>query len=73
LIHTLAFGTDYPMERITPFRGLYAGMTRRDETRNTHFLGTPLSIGEALAAYTSGPAFAEFAETKSKAVARQRS
>jgi predicted amidohydrolase YtcJ len=29
----------------------------------THFLGTPLSIGEALAAYTSGPAFAEFAET----------
>jgi len=29
----------------------------------THFLGTPLSIGEAVAAYTSGPAFAEFAET----------
>ena len=28
----------------------------------THFLGTSLSIG--LAAYTSGPAFAEFAETK---------
>jgi hypothetical protein len=37
----------------------------------THFLGTPLSIGEALAAYTNGPALAEFAE-EGKAVARQR-
>ncbi len=28
----LAFGTDYPVEPITPFRGIYAGVTRSNET-----------------------------------------
>ena len=34
---TLAFGTDYPVEPVTPFRGLYAAVTRKSETgkRNT--------------------------------------
>ncbi len=27
----LAFGTDYPVEPITPFRGLYAAVTRMNE------------------------------------------
>jgi len=27
----LAFGTDYPVEPVTPFRGLYAAVTRRSE------------------------------------------
>ena len=27
----LAFGTDYPVEPITPFRGLYAAVTRKNE------------------------------------------
>ena len=28
---TLAFGTDYPVEPVTPFRGLYAAVTRKSE------------------------------------------
>ena len=27
----LAFGTDYPVEPVTPFRGVYAAVTRKDE------------------------------------------
>jgi predicted amidohydrolase YtcJ len=27
----LAFGTPYPVEPLTPFRGLYAAVTRRNE------------------------------------------
>ena len=27
----LAFGTDYPVEPITPFRGVYAAVTRKNE------------------------------------------
>ena len=29
---TLAFGTDYPVEPVTPFRGLYAAVTRKART-----------------------------------------
>ncbi len=31
----LAFGTDYPVEPVTPFRGLYAAVTRKSEKRQT--------------------------------------
>ena len=58
----LVFGTDYPVEPLTPFRGIYAAVTRRDETGNQSFPGEPLTIGQALAAYTASPAYAEFAE-----------
>jgi predicted amidohydrolase YtcJ len=59
----LAFGTDYPVEPVTPFRGLYAAVTRRDEadTMSFHPEGV-LTIGQALYAYTQGSAYAEFAE-----------
>src|SRR5262249_9415424 len=60
----LAFGTDYPVEPITPFRGIYSAVTRRDEAANQSFPGTPLQIGQALAAYTAGSAYAEFSEDK---------
>ena len=30
----LAFGTDYPVEPITPFRGVYAAVTRQNEARH---------------------------------------
>ena len=30
----LAFGTDYPVEPITPFRGVYAAVTRKNEAGN---------------------------------------
>jgi predicted amidohydrolase YtcJ len=59
----LAFGTDYPVEPITPFRGIYAGVTRRDEAgTDSYFPQDRLTIDEVLLAYTQGSAYAEFAE-----------
>jgi predicted amidohydrolase YtcJ len=61
----LAFGTDYPVEPVTPFRGLYAASTRMDETHQTAYHPEEkLSIEQALCAYTEGSAYAEFAESK---------
>ena len=59
----LAFGTDYPVEPITPFRGIYAAVTRKNEAGDKeYFLEQKLTIDEALVAYTIGAAYAEFAE-----------
>ncbi|MFZ3212043.1 MAG: amidohydrolase family protein [Terriglobales bacterium] len=59
----LAFGTDYPVEPITPFRGLYAAVTRRSEDgKQEYFPEQRLTIDQAIAAYTTGSAYAEFAE-----------
>jgi len=63
----LAFGTDYPVEVVSPFRGLYACVTR--ELPN----GTPaggwqpqekISLQDCIRGYTSGSAYAEFEEGK---------
>ncbi|HMF89215.1 MAG TPA: amidohydrolase [Candidatus Angelobacter sp.] len=60
---TLAFGTDYPVEPITPFRGVYAAVTRKNEAgTKEYFPAQKLTIAEAIAAYTTGSAYAEFAE-----------
>jgi hypothetical protein len=60
----LAFGTDYPVEPITPFRGLYAAITRMNEAgTKSYFPENKLTRGQALYAYTQGSAYAEFAET----------
>ena len=60
----LAFGTDYPVEPITPFRGLYAAVTRMNEAgTKEYYPANKLTRGQALYAYTQGSAFAEFAET----------
>ena len=59
----LAFGTDYPVEPLTPFRGVYAAVTRKSEDgKRTYYPEQKLTIEEALAAYTTGAAYAEFAE-----------
>lgn len=59
----LAFGTDYPVEPLTPFRGLYAAVTRRDEQgKQEYYPEQKISIEQAIAAYTTGAAYAEFAE-----------
>jgi predicted amidohydrolase YtcJ len=61
----LAFGTDYPVEPITPFRGLYAAVTRMNEGgTKTYFPENKLTRGQALYAYTQGSAYAEFAEKR---------
>ena len=59
----LAFGTDYPVEGVSPFRGLYAAVTRKDETgKQEYYPAQKLTIDQAIAAYTTGSAYAEFAE-----------
>jgi predicted amidohydrolase YtcJ len=60
----LAFGTDYPVEPITPFRGIYAGVTRSNEAGTaSYFPQDKLTIDQVLLAYTQGSAYAEFAES----------
>ncbi len=62
---TLAFGTDYPVESISPFRGLYSAITRQNEAGTMTFHPEQrLSIAEAIYAYTQASAFAEFRETR---------
>ncbi|MGB8906746.1 MAG: amidohydrolase [Candidatus Sulfotelmatobacter sp.] len=59
----LAFGTDYPVEPVTPFRGLYAAVTRKSEDgKQQYFPEQKLTMDQAIAAYTTGSAFAEFEE-----------
>jgi len=60
---TLAFGTDYPVESINPFRGLYAAITRQNEAGIATFQPQErITLPEAIYAYTQAPAFAEFRE-----------
>jgi predicted amidohydrolase YtcJ len=60
---TLAFGTDYPVESISPFRGLYSAITRQNvEGTQTFEPQEKLTIDEAIYAYTQASAFAEFRE-----------
>jgi hypothetical protein len=59
----LAFGTDYPVEPVTPFRGIYAAVTRKSEDgKQEYYPAQRLTIDQALAAYSTGSAFAEFDE-----------
>lgn len=59
----LAFGTDYPVEPITPYRGVYCAITRQNEAGTMTFHPEEkLTIGQTLYAYTQGSAYAEFAE-----------
>jgi predicted amidohydrolase YtcJ len=59
----LAFGTDYPVEPVAPFRGLYAAVTRKSEDgKKEYHPEQKLNMEQAIAAYTTGSAFAEFAE-----------
>jgi predicted amidohydrolase YtcJ len=60
---TLAFGTDYPVELINPFRGLYSAITRQNEAGTQTFQPQEkISLNEAIYAYTQASAFAEFRE-----------
>jgi predicted amidohydrolase YtcJ len=63
----LAFGTDYDVEPISPFRGLYACVTR--ELPNGGPTGgwqpqEKISVADCIRAYTSGSAYGEFMEGK---------
>lgn len=58
----LAFGTDFAVEPLNPFRNLYAAITRMNEAGTQTYPGQKLNIDEAISAYTTGSAYAEFAE-----------
>jgi len=63
----LAFGTDYPVEPVSPFRGLYACVTReRPEggPKNGWEPQEKISLEDCIRAYTSGSAYAQFEEGK---------
>jgi len=59
---TVAFGTDDPVEPVTPFRNIYAGLTRMSEDGHKTYPGQKLTIEQIIAAYTTGSAYAEFEE-----------
>jgi predicted amidohydrolase YtcJ len=64
---TLAFGTDYNVEPISPFRGLYACVTReRPEggPKNGWEPQQKIALDDCIRAYTSGSAYAQFEEGK---------
>src|SRR3954467_14589347 len=59
----LAFGTDYPVEPLTPFRGICAAITRKNEAgTEEYYPQEKLTIDQAIAAYTRGSAFADFSD-----------
>ena len=59
----LAFGTDFPVEPLSPFRNLYAAVTRKNEPgTKEYYPEQKLTIEQALQAYTTGSAYAEFQE-----------
>src|SRR5882757_1885754 len=59
----LAFGTDYPVELVNPFRGLYSAITRQNEAGTQTFEPEErISLNEAIYAYTQASAFGEFRE-----------
>ncbi len=59
----LAFGTDYPVEPVTPFRGIYSALARTSEDgKKSYYPAQKLNIEQTIAAYTTGAAYAEFAE-----------
>ncbi|TKJ36820.1 MAG: hypothetical protein CEE38_10825 [Planctomycetes bacterium B3_Pla] len=63
----IAFGTDYPVEPISPLEGLYAAVTRKDragEPGDGWFPDQKLSMEKAIELYTLGSAYAEFTEDR---------
>lgn len=58
----LAFGTDFPVEPLSPFRTLFAAVTHEGEHGEPFYPEQRLSLPEALHACTQGAAWAEGAE-----------
>ncbi|HEU0036525.1 MAG TPA: amidohydrolase [Kofleriaceae bacterium] len=61
----LAFGSDFPIEEVPPLLGIYAAVTRQDANGKPDGGWYPkqrLTLDEAIAAFTRGAAYAEFAE-----------
>lgn len=71
----LAAGSDFPVEEVAPLLGIYAAVTRQDATGKPPggwYPDQKLTLDEAIAAFTSGAAYAEFAETTRGTIATGR-
>jgi hypothetical protein len=63
----VAFGTDWPVEPINPYLGLYAAVTRQSTEGDPAGGWWPqerLTIADAIRCYTAEPAYASFEETE---------
>src|SRR5208282_5494881 len=63
----LACGSDFPVEIVNPFWGIYAGVTRQDAQGNPSAGWHPeqvLTLDETLRGFTAGAAYAAFAEER---------
>jgi predicted amidohydrolase YtcJ len=63
----LAYGSDFPVEIVNPFWGIYAGITRQDQQGKPPGGWHPdqvLTLEEALRGFTAGAAYAAFAEDR---------
>ncbi len=61
----VAFGTDWPVEPISPYLGLYAAVTRQStegEPAGGWWPQEKLSMADAIRCYTAGAAYASFEE-----------
>lgn len=61
----LAFGSDFPVERVSPLLGLYAAISRQDLAQQPVDGWLPeqrVSLAEAIAAFSTGAAYASFEE-----------
>jgi predicted amidohydrolase YtcJ len=71
----LAFGSDFPVEEVAPLLGIYAAVTRQDGSGNPPGGWYPeqrMTLEEAIAAFTRGAAYAEFAEDTRGVIAAGR-
>jgi predicted amidohydrolase YtcJ len=62
----LALGSDFPVEDVNPFFGLYSAVTRQDQSGNPPggwYPGQKLTLPEAIRGFTSDTAFAAFEES----------
>jgi hypothetical protein len=62
---TLAFGTDAPIERLSPLRGIYAAVARQTEEgepKGGWYLQERIKLEEAIRCYTWAGAYAAFQE-----------
>ncbi|MEA2239061.1 MAG: hypothetical protein QOC81_3785 [Thermoanaerobaculia bacterium] len=62
----LALGSDFPVEDVNPFFGIYSAVTRQDQKGNPHggwYPDQKLTLPEAIRGFTSDAAFAAFEES----------
>jgi len=62
----LALGSDFPVEAVNPFFGLYSAVTRQDQTGNPPggwYPDQKLTLPEAIRGFTSDAAYAAFEES----------